>query len=289
MPKKRYFDKDVFHSLVSQEEKFFRSRFLAPVFSGGKIYVKIENVLCKFNVVPPDFEGWGIFGIIQDEEGNRKAKFEESPSLADIRRYLSLFPRYQFVISRRDDESTEGILFGDYKDIHVTGEVTIHFPHKCYLFDVAWCAFDGKNFIFIDVNHRYRRIADALRQHYNKETEPDEVNVLGASRFHYIAYTLAGERDGRFTRMRVKKALENFGATMEGYKETDKHIHVDLNYQGERVRACVDKKDLTLISAGICLSGEDRKFDLQSLPSLLRERANNDNDDYYDDEDYYYG
>ena len=41
---------------------------------------------------------------------------------------------------------------------------------------------------------------------------------------------------------------------------------------GEKHRSAIDKQDLTVVSAGICLSDLDRHFDLQSLVGVITNR-----------------
>ena len=43
---------------------------------------------------------------------------------------------------------------------------------------------------------------------------------------------------------------------------------------GEHHTSAISKGDLTVISSGICLSGYDRDFDLQSLVGVIESRDN---------------
>ena len=43
-------------------------------------------------------------------------------------------------------------------------------------------------------------------------------------------------------------------------------------FDGEYHSSAISKQDLTVISSGICLSGLDRDFDLQSLVGVIEKR-----------------
>jgi hypothetical protein len=65
--------------------------------------------------------------------------------------------------------------------------------------------------------------------------------------------------------------LEHAGAELKDYVERKDVYTVTYEVDGQRHVSAVAKKDLSVQVAGICLSGEDRKFDLHSLVGVIRE------------------
>jgi hypothetical protein len=97
------------------------------------------------------------------------------------------------------------------------------------------------------------------------------------------AVTDANVRDVRSPRTernaaeRAAAALEHAGASLLGSRRLGNDLlEVTFRFLGERFISVVDLYSLQVYDAGICLSGEDRQVNLDSLPSVIREAMDTD-------------
>jgi hypothetical protein len=73
---------------------------------------------------------------------------------------------------------------------------------------------------------------------------------------------------------RLRNALELGGGRMHNYTDRGEYYLVEWRTgNGQRHTSAIAKADLTVISSGICLSGRDRHFDLQSLVGVIEKRG----------------
>ena len=77
-------------------------------------------------------------------------------------------------------------------------------------------------------------------------------------------------------RLRLRDNLSHAGARLVDYLERTDSFRVTYLVDGQQYTSSVDKRDLTVQSAGICLDGTDRNFDLASLVGVLREGQRGD-------------
>jgi hypothetical protein len=109
--------------------------------------------------------------------------------------------------------------------------------------------------------------------------EPEQLSRLGLTAEERAAYAmsyaprlqaeLAARRDRVEERLRV--ALAHAGAEFREYQERGDLYRVAYEVDGRRQVSVVSREDLSVQVAGICLSGQDRRFDLQSMVGVLRE------------------
>jgi hypothetical protein len=263
--------------LAKAEEAFVGSEFLAPVLRGLGVGVRIAGVRCRLAVEPGDFEGWGLFKAVAQD----RATLVRRMTMAERRRYLALFPPVRLILCRREGQEWLGLPASQADSrFSIEGLVPVRFVEDAELFETVVARFDGGQFWFESADDRADpAVPPMLRESLGKMVEPKDVHRPGLTREQRIAYALnyrdrveAMLRDERHrAESRLRLALEHAGAELRDYREQGDVYRVSYKVDGARHTSVVRKNDLSVVTAGICLSGRDQTFDLTSLVSVLRE------------------
>jgi hypothetical protein len=269
---------DALDRLAAEERKFLGAEFFAPVLRGGRVGVRIAGIVCQMRVTPSDFEGFGVLRAASHAE----ATLVREARMSERRRYLELFPRVLLVVSSRTGKATSAVPSNEPDArFSVAGEIDLRLvDDEAELFDTIAARFDGSQFWFDQIDPRVDpAIAPYLRQALAAMTELRSLDRRALSPGHRIAYLLkynarlAAMIEDERTRheRRLRDALEHAGAALRDFAEHRDEYRVTYEVDGRRHVSVVRKDNLTVQTAGICLSGRDRDFDLASLVGVLRE------------------
>jgi hypothetical protein len=239
--------------------------------------VRIAGVRCRLAVRPADFEWWGVFAArsLTAAEAIRRASWGER------RKYLALFSTVRIILTRRDGDTWKGVAANGGDDrFAIDGLVPVRFVEDGELFDTVVTRFDGGQFWFESVDTRCDPGAAAfLRESLGRLVAPEKVERRGLTAEQRTAYALVHRM--RLAQLqlderargegRLRAALQHAGADLRDYSEQGDVFRVSYVVDGTRHSSVVRKDDLSVVTAGICLSGRDRSFDLGSLVGVLRE------------------
>lgn len=268
---------DALSRLAAAEERFLASQFLAPVIRGGQVQVRIAGVICTLRIRPADFEGWGVFRPGSHSE----ATLVRQATLAERQRYLALFPLVRLILATKLEEQWLAVSAhrADSR-FQIDGMIPIRLVDEAQLFEVIEARFDGTQFWYAGPDSRWDPAAARyLRQQLELLTPPEKLQRSGLTAEERAAYAVTywpryhASEEGRRSReeQRLRSALEHAGAELTDYVERHDVYTVTYEVDGQRHVSAVSKKDLSVQVAGICLSGEDQNFDLQSLVGVIRE------------------
>jgi hypothetical protein len=152
----------------------------------------------------------------------------------------------------------------------------VRFVEEGQRFDVVETRFDGVQAWFDRADARADPASAAyLREALDRGTPPEQLRrrgLTGAERAAYgqvLVRRQAALRDR--TEDRLRAALGHAGADLAGYIERADGYRVEYTVDGERHVSVVNKDDLAIQLAGVCLAGADGHFDLASLVGVLRQ------------------
>jgi hypothetical protein len=272
--------------LAEAEDAFLRSEFMAPVLRGGGVGVRIAGVRCTLAVEPADFEGWGVFR----PASHTAATLVRPARMGERLRYLELFPAVALILCRKPDDSPDWFAApasrGDSR-FRIEGLAPVRLADDVDRFDTITARYDGGQFWFEQLDARADPGAAAyLRQSFAGRTAADALERPGLTAEQRDAYAgevaYAAEQAALETRRleserrlssegRLRDALHHAGAELRDFAERGRVYRVTYTVDGRRHTSVVDRHTLSVQTAGICLSGEDAKFDLASLVGVLRQ------------------
>jgi hypothetical protein len=263
--------------LAAVEHAFVGADFLAPVLRGLGVGVRIEGVHCRLRVHPPTFEGWGLFRAVAHD----RAALTRPMTLAERRRYLALFPPVRLILCRHEQGGWLALPASRADTrFSIDGLIPVRFVEEADLFDTVVARFDGGQFWFDAPDDRADpAVPSLLRGSLAESLDPDKLHRPGLTPEQRAAYAVqlrarleATAHDERHrAESRLRLALEHAGAELRDYAEQGDVYRVSYRVDDRRHTSIVRKSDLTVVTAGICLSGQDQTFDLASLVSVLRE------------------
>ncbi len=267
---------DLLNKLEAEEHDFLKSSVLAPILPGQAVTVRLAGIICQLRVDDSRFEGWAILQPLSTST----AKIVRPASMTEVAAYLKLFPAVGLIAVARQGHRWQCLPAhkGDRR-FQINQPVPVHLAEQSIQpFDTLSARFDGRLFWYERRDPRRNpALAAYLRQALNNQIKPEALDKPGLSAEERAAYTsawglLEHERRSK-TELRLADALAHAGGRLESFIERNEAYTITYQVDGVRHVSTVRKDDLTVLTAGICLSGQDQRFDLTSLVGVMREAA----------------
>ena len=280
--------RNLLNRLAAEEENLRSRRFLAPCVSGGQVRTNVARLLYTFTPRPREFEGWGIFQPVSEHE----AEVVEEAGLAHVAEYLSLFPLIRLRLGYQLRGQTWIAYPANESDMRQrfpaqpVQPVALHLVAEGQEFEQVIARHLGDAWWFEELDRRASPVeAESLREAFSSGTAPEEISLKGLTPEMRACYSLLFRREalaqerklqreqrarGSRAEARLRNALDFGGGNLRSFRDRGDYWLVEwMARSGELHTSAIAKNDLTVISAGICLSGEDQKFDLQSLVGVV--------------------
>jgi hypothetical protein len=266
---------------AEKEKLLTQTEFLAPRVGGGSIKTSVDKIVYTFKPKPEDFRGWGIFRAVDRGE----AKLVEEATLPQICEYLKLLQplrlrllyllREQTWLAYPVNESDMQQRFGR------VNPAVVHLVTEGTAFEVIIARCD-RAWWFEDLDRRSDpEITNILNRQLQQEISPEELSFSGMTPEMATAYNLVWQqtaiarkkRQLKVAETRLETALKQADGKLESYRDRGEYWQIEWRTaDGQLHSSAIDKRDLTVVSSGICLSGRDRDFDLQSLVGVMENR-----------------
>jgi len=267
------------NQIASAEAQLQSTQFLAPCVKGGQVRTRVAGMVYTFTPQPQQFEGWGIFQPVDKQT----VTLIEGADLPQIVAYLQQFPAIRLRLAYLLQNQTwlaYPINEADMRQRFKTAKpVAVHLVTEGVMFEQILARWNGNSCWFEEVDRRADpAIAETLQSNLKQLTPVEELQFKGMTPEMRSLYELATQQIEEFAQpkqdeKRLRQALKLGGGELHQFQDRGDYWTVDwTTSDGVRHTSAIAKDDLTVVSSGICLSGRDRDFDLQSLVGVMEHR-----------------
>ena len=267
---------DILNRLEAAESDFLQREVLAPVLPGRGVVVRIAGIICTLTVTGKRFAGWGVLR----PQTLKTAALVRPATLAEVAAYLKLFPAQRLIVVAREGRQWYALPASQgERGLQLNGPAPVLLAEAgIQPFETVVARFDGHFFWYERRdNRRNPALAAYLREALDAGTPTEALRKSGLSPEECAAYdwarTLVAEAERAGVAGRLAAALAHAGGRLIAFTERDDSYTVAYQVGDERAVSTVRKGDLSVLTAGICLSGQDARFDLTSMVSVMREAA----------------
>jgi hypothetical protein len=272
------------NELANQEKQLPQTQFIAPCTDGGKVRTKMSGMIYTFIPKPRNFAGWGIFQPVDMQT----AEVIDEASLPQIGEYLKHLKPLKLRLAHVLQGQTWLAYPVNEADMQqrygMCKPVPVHLVSDGTRFDVIIGRTDSATWWFDECDRRSDPfVVQELQANIKKAILPKQLHFKGITPEMRTVYDLVAQKAKEFDGLhqqkrdekRLRDALTLGGGELREFRDRKDHWVIEwITGDGELHNSAISKSDLTVISAGICLSGEDEKFDLQSLVTVVEQRDN---------------
>ncbi len=267
---------DLINRLGHAESALQEQEFIAPLLRDGRARLRLRGLIYELCVIDAR-PGWWCCRI--RDARHAEVVMEAMPWQRGD--YLTLWPALRLVLLEPlHTGSWLALPFNPadaYQRFSIAGPLLVNLVEGGQPFERIIGRVDGSTIWYDDIDQRASlSTSESLRAALAAEQETPGVAGLGAG--EQVAYTLLLQQAieqrvnsvAARTERRLRHALEIGGAQLLGYELTDEGLRVRWERDGQRSVTLVGT-DLGVVSAGICLSGEDNHFDLASIVGVIQD------------------
>ena len=264
--------------MADKEADFRKTTFVAPCLPRGLVRVRVAGLVCSFRFYPRHFEGWAI--LRAKDHKTAVVTDTANPSLVDD--YCKHLTPLRCRIVTQLEGSTWLAYPNNESDMkQKVGRAEpfkLHLTRDAGLFDTAIAVTDGAVWWYSIPDMTSDPVmSHRLRQAFETGKDPSELKLSGLTPEMLVCYQLAAAKAKEFaerrTEDRLRDALSMAGGQLSYWQDRGESWLVRWTTRdGEEHNSVVEKRDLTVTSAGICLSGRDRRFDLHTLVRVVENR-----------------
>jgi hypothetical protein len=263
-------------ALARDEAALRGQEFLAPLLGRGRARIRVHGLVYELDVLGAR-PGWWACRMLDAHQA----------TLVDVAQpwqrgaYLVLWPALRLVLVERlcgDDWVALAFNPSDaFQRFAISGPLVVRLVEGGRPFERVIGRVEGATVWYDELDRRADpATAELLRDALAAGHATPSIARLGAGeRASYALLTerrvaAAAARETARAERRLRDALIVGGARLVGYEASAGILRVTWERDGQRSVTLVNT-NLDVVSAGICLSGEDQRFDLASIVGVVQE------------------